>query len=105
MPNCFSLIRKSNPNDGPVKLIKIDEEICQFLGVDVHPDNWCYSWYDIIGRNLACDESFQEQILRFQKFHDESDNQDDKDFWNILIKIARWTDENFTFDSWYQCVK
>lgn len=60
MPNCFQLIRKSQPEAGPVVLTEVDEELCRHFGVSIHPYCWYENWYDIIGFRLALGRSFAE---------------------------------------------
>jgi len=87
MPNCFTLTRKSDPAAGPVKLTLIDEELCAHLGVEVHPSNWCFGWYDIVGFALAMGKSFAE-IREFCEDYED------------LHPIIDYLDANFTTNAW-----
>jgi len=100
MPICFQLTRKSDLKAGPVVLAKIDEEICEFLGITVHPDKWVQDWYNSIGLRLACGHSFEDIRTEFKKYIDESEN--DSKFYTRLTVILNFIDENFTTNSFYQ---
>ncbi len=91
MPNCFHLVRKSDPDAGPVNLAQIDEEICEAVGelVDEHR-RWCRGWYNMIGLYLATGKSFDEieEILK-----DEGDE-------CSLIPVVAFLRENYTSSAW-----
>ena len=88
MPNAFSLTRKSDPAAGPTPLAKIDEEICQMLGVDVDPKLYAFGWYDVIGFRLAMGQSFAQIKAEVQNY-------------KPMPQICDWLEENFVPDAWY----
>lgn len=102
MPYCFRLYRKSEVIHNqeaqkftcvvkplePVALQKVDEEICQMLGVPVDPKYYHQSWYDIIGLYLALGKSFEWIIEEVQD--------------TTLHEIAVWLNDNFTPYAWYE---
>lgn len=51
MPNCFQL-RKKGEKD-PEVLVKVDEAICEYFGVEVDPKYWVANWYNVIGFLIA----------------------------------------------------
>jgi hypothetical protein len=65
MPNCFQLIRKTDPQAGPVSLNLIDREVCDYMGVECRPARYAYGWFDTIGFQIASGKSFDDidQIL------------------------------------------
>jgi len=100
MPNCFQLVRKSDPSAGPVRLVEIDE-ICKHFNEIPDPVKYYWSWYDIIGFNLAMGESFEDQRKRFVT--EQHDNEGDKALvYARLIEIVDFLDQNFTPNSWWE---
>lgn len=98
MPRCFQLIRKSEPENGPVSLTKIDEEICAHLGVSVDEKKWCCAWYDTIGLSLACGQPLEEVVMDCR-----ADLFAEPDGWNhVQLLIAEFIKEHFTSNSFYQ---
>lgn len=87
MPNCFSLTKKGETE--PKALTKIDDEICEMLGVPSDPVMYAYYWYDIIGFRLAIGHSFEKII------QDLSNDGDGK-----LVQIAKWLNENYVANAW-----
>jgi hypothetical protein len=53
MPNCFQLFKKDDVEQNPVSLVKLDQEICEHLGVETHPVRWRSGWHDTIGWGIA----------------------------------------------------
>ena len=65
MPNHFQLIDKKT--NKPVSLKEIDEEICDLIGVEVHPKFYggdLYNWFDIIGFQIAMGKPLGSKELR-----------------------------------------
>src|SRR5689334_4899735 len=85
MPNCFSLTKIGETE--PMKLTQIDELICGHLGVKVHPTQWVYGWYDIIGFGLAMGKTFDDFI-------------DNPDWSDRIQEIAKFLKDNFKSDAW-----
>lgn len=86
MPNCFQLIRKTEPDKSVVKLQQIDEEICAHMEVPVDPDEWVGNWYNTIGFCLAMGKDFawiRERAVDEQE-----------------LKIINFLDANFIPDAW-----
>ena len=103
MPNCFQLIRKSAPQEGPVVLQKVDEEMCAFFRVPCDPVKWYHYWYDTIGFSLAMGSSFEYQR---QSVKDNPNPDDESVDWDKrTIEIIDWLDENFTTDAFAQIGK
>lgn len=92
MPSCFSLTRKSDLAAGPVPLLTIDEEICEMMGVMVHPKKWCNDWYGAIGLDLACGDTFEEIKITITNW--------DYGPKELLLKIVEWLDTNFVANAW-----
>lgn len=55
MPNCYQLFELGHlPAAGePVLLTDVDAAICKHLNVEVHPENWCFNWHNVIGLLIA----------------------------------------------------
>jgi hypothetical protein len=98
MPNCFTLTRKGE--NVPTAFVAIDAELCQHFKVPVHETQWYNGWYDYIGLGLACGKPLAELALKCEKHVEEGGEH--KDFWQRMLQIARWLDDNYTSDSWYQ---
>ena len=90
MPNCFQLVRKSNPGAGPVKFVQIDEEICEAVGEPVDDKRWCRGWYDVIGLRLATGESFSEIEQELK----------DSNYYTDLLPVVAFLRENYTSSAW-----
>ena len=100
MPNCFALIRKSDPEKGHVPLNTIDEEMCQHFNVPCDPKQYYYEWYSTIGFALAMGKSFQQQMERCKARIEEASYSKLKDEWKHELTILEWLDANFTADAW-----
>jgi len=85
MPVCFQLSRKISPVFTPVKLSLIDEEICDYFGVEPDDKQYFRYWVDIEGFALACGKSFD-----WMRENHDPDRR----------AIIDWLDENFNADSW-----
>lgn len=101
MPNCFQLIRKSDPQAGPVSLSLIDEEMCKHFGVTPDPVQYYCEWFNWIGFRLAMGRSLEYLRGYFNGASDFGPKEDDRMF-DELSKITKWLDENFTSDAFYQ---
>lgn len=99
MPNNFSLIRKSAPEAGPVRLAEIDEELCRLLDMPVHPQEWVCYWYDLLGFPMACGVSLSA-IAGKQEFWVNSGHPEVDDFDRRLLRIAEHLRDNYTVDAW-----
>jgi len=88
-------VKKSNTEFKAESLSEIDNEICKHFGVTSHNITYHASWYDIIGFDLATSKSFQEIIAKFKAI------ETDKHL-EHLIEIAKWLDEHYVSNHWYQ---
>lgn len=88
MPNCFTLTRLNKPEEGPVSLTKIDEEMCKHFNVECDPVKYYCEWYNTIGLMLAIGRTFEEIFEIFEGSE-------------RTIEIAKWLQANFTTDAWY----
>lgn len=96
MPNHFCLFRKSDTSEKKeaVRLTTVDEELCAYLGKEVHPEYWCGGWYDTIGFALACGKTFDDMRTCIR------DNEPDDEQAAFALKMINWFDDNFTSDAW-----
>lgn len=97
MPNCFQLIRKSDPEAGAVSLQRIDEEMCLHFNEPCHPERWFRNWYNSIGMSLAFGRTFEE--LRKRPEEDGDWEPEDVQEW---VSMIDWLDANFTTNAWYE---
>lgn len=98
MGACFNLTKKGESS--PTSLNRIDEEICDLLGIEVHPRRWAYAWYDYIGWELAFGHSFETIRKKIQKDSDGVTDKEDLDFYAQMLKIANFLEENYVAKSW-----
>lgn len=99
MPNCFQLLRKSSPDEGPVLLPVIDEELCKHFQTPVDPKYWFNGWYDTIGFPLAMGQTFESIITGFKEDLKEATTERDA-YWVNQINIAQYLNEHFTVRAW-----
>ena len=84
MPNCFSLTKIGSPQDGPVILQHVDDEIRKAFGAEPDPVNWYRGWYDVIGLALATGKDWVWCRQHLQHWAD----------------IIDWLEANYTYDAW-----
>ncbi len=103
MPNQVSLFK----NGAKVSFNDIDTEICNFMGVLIHPENYAFGWYDAICGRLAYGRTFEEIKANFEGEIKDAralppGMRDSKiRFYENLIKILTFLKENYTYDAWY----
>jgi hypothetical protein len=102
VPDYFTLIRKTNPNAGPVPLREIDSEMCAAFSIAPNPGKYYHQWADSIGLALAAGQSFDE-IIRDCKEGIEAQskiaNQEGVHYWTIKLKIAEYLNKNFIHEA------
>ena len=97
MPNCFTLTnRGESAKEGPVSLMAIDEELCQYLGVPVHPKDYVAGWYDTIGFAYACGKTMDQVVDTYRQYYEFDPTEEDRK----RLVIAKYLRENFTTDAW-----
>jgi arginyl-tRNA synthetase len=62
MPNCFTLTFKGQTE--PATLNKVDEFLCEKLGMEVHPKYYVNDWYNTIGFLIATGHPLGSEKLR-----------------------------------------
>lgn len=90
MPNCITLTRKGEKE--PMNFGKVDDLVCEALGVQPDPVKFYRSWYDIIGLGIALGDTLPKMRAKFAADPETPE----------LAKIAAFLDDNFTTDAWYQ---
>lgn len=96
MPNCFQLVRKTDPEASPVVFTTIDTEMCRHFNVKCDPVEWHHGWYDIIGLSLAYGKTFDQLKETYIGYIREAE-----DAWDIhMLDIINWLDANFVSDAW-----
>ena len=85
MPNCFTLTRKGE--NEPASLEAIEEAVCNYLGVEMHPKKYVKGWFDSIGLALAYGKDW---AWIKNTFNDDV----------ALMKIALYLEANYTADAW-----
>ena len=91
MPNCYSLTR--NGKEQAERLILIDEDLCNMMGVIPHPTEWLADWENTIGLLLALGKRWDE----IQQHLTETGRMNDK-----IEKIITYLRKNYKVTSWYQ---
>lgn len=107
MPVCFQLFKKhtdGSVSETPATLDDIDREICDLLGHEYSPIEWCgltkeridgINWYNIVGLSIAmgntCDK-IKETVLNGQ--------QHDNEFSTNIIKVCDYIKEHYDSSSW-----
>lgn len=97
MPVCFQLRPKGSTT--PQSFIEIDEAMCLALGQPVDAEKYLWGWYDSIGLRLACGQSFQTMIDRWEQDKEGADEAF-RAFADRQISMAKWLDANYSSDSW-----
>lgn len=97
MPNCFALKKKGA--DKASKLVDVDQEIADMLGVECDPKMWTRSWYDIIGYGYALGRSFKETGEQMDKY---LMHEPDSELYADLKKINEYLEKEYDLDSWYE---
>ena len=113
MPVCYQLYRKSNQQEGAVKLQIVDEEMCAHFNEPVHETRWYYDWHNSIGFRLAMGKTFEQIRTEFAKEAAEDRaaieaGRTKPEFcydYPKAIEICNWLEANFTTDSWYEVGK
>lgn len=105
MPNFFTLTRKAAPDAGPVPFAKIDEEMCAYFGVPVHPEYWHHHWYDVIGLSLATGKTLLYLLETARadraKQAKRRPGDDFSEKWEThYIEVLEWLEANFVANSW-----
>lgn len=112
MPNCYQLI--SLESKEVCKLSDIDKEICEHLGVECHPREWCYDWHNTVGfliamgtplngknsKGLTMEEKL-DQVF-FTGFDDEPLDKEEIDRRDTLWRIVEFLRTKYTDDAWYE---
>ena len=80
----------------PVVLNRLDETLCTFLGVDVHPTRYVEDWFDVIGFRLAMGDSFEE-ILEYL----EERKAEKPDWYLRLVWVCEWLICRYEPNAWY----
>lgn len=101
MPACLSLTRKGESK--PTALQVIDAELCEHLGVPVHPKLWVHGWHQYVGLGLATGHSFDQIIEEINKDIAELAVVDPEDDWpHRQLAIALYLREFYEPNAWYQ---
>lgn len=105
MPNCFTLTKKSEIENGPVSLARLDDEICAHFGWQPNEIKFAYGWFDSIGCRLACGASFVQILVEFDsELHSEETEKekefDLKELYSGLIRIVEFLAEHYEPNAW-----
>jgi hypothetical protein len=94
MPNCFTLTRKGETK--PASLNGIDEELCQHLGVPVHPTRYLAEWFNTIGFAYACGKTMDQVVTIYRDYYNAGAEEEDRQ----RLEIAEYLREHYTTDTW-----
>lgn len=101
MPNCFQLIDKTTGQ--PVILQKLDDKICEHMGVTPDPVKYYRCWFDIIGFKLACGKNFDQIRADLnQLLEEDKDDPDERAFWEDLLKVLDFIVAGYESSAWYE---
>ena len=98
VPDYFSLMRKTNPDAGPVPLQEIDSEMCTAFGIAPNPGKYYHQWVDSIGLALAAGKSFDEIIKDCSEGIEAQSkiaNRDGINYWTTKLRVAEYLNNNF----------
>lgn len=97
MPNNFALHKKNTPPEEPslADLVRVDEEICAHLGVEVHPDKYVAKWFDWIGFAIACGKPLGSDELRTEIALYVREGCDPR-----LPEILAYLEQHYTSEAW-----
>lgn len=84
MPSCFALYYKDT--NERASLMKVDEELCEFLGVPCDKERWVRDWYNTIGLSLAIGHSLEKT----------------KEFFPDKVDIINYLVDHFYADAWHE---
>lgn len=88
MPACFQLTKKGD--NKPMNLVKVDEFICEQLGVLPDPVKWYACWHDLIGLGIACGNELGSDKLR-KAFSEPP-----------LSDVLKVLEDHFISDAWHE---
>lgn len=99
----FQLVRKSDPDAGPVKFSAIDAEICALFEAPIDPKWYFLSWYDAIGFKLAHGRLWEEVRTELAEEWKADAAKDPmcQEILDALLKISTWLEERFAVNSWH----
>lgn len=106
MPNFFSLTRKSDIANGPVKFAIIDEELCKEFNKPVDPNKYLVGWYDSIGTYLALGKSWNWiRLQSLERIKEENERQNPDQVWiewcELSNLICDYLEKNFIVECGY----
>lgn len=106
MAACFQLIDKTTGK--PVVLQQLDKMMCEHFGVECHPTEWMWRWYDNLGLLLATGnslsgKSIEERLDAWYKPYPDDTPDDLK--WNEdqkkkMMDVLEYLRERYTDRSW-----
>lgn len=97
MPNFFQLSKKTSAEFIPVAFQDIDVELCELLKIPVDKVKYCYGWYDAIGFRIATGKTMGEIKAEFIEYANEDKGEG---YYEIMLKIIAYLDENYTSSAW-----
>jgi hypothetical protein len=100
MRNCFSLIRKTDKDAGPVSLQKIDNEMCEHFNVVPDAKEYYYSWVDTIGLALSIGQAFDDIVKDCHA--DIGEYPADMGYYKRKLEIAKYLNEHCVPDAWIE---
>src|SRR4051812_30972376 len=102
MPQCFQLFNKVNSQEA-VSLNRIDEEVCNLLGSQVHDRYYggtgenSFNWFDTIGFQIACGKPLGSEELK--EYYTSSS------LWKkelpVILRILEYLESNYTSNAFY----
>ncbi len=109
MPQCFCLTRKGA--EKPTPLNTIDAELCDLLGVPVHPQHYVAGWFDSIGYLIASGRKLGSLELwaKLDEWTEPDFDSDSKERFNRQVQrrehlflCLMHLEEHYTDDAWVE---
>jgi hypothetical protein len=107
MPICFQLYDKSKPEEGPVSLSKVDEEMCEHFQVPCDPIKYLGGWFDCIGFRLALGKTFEEIREQIDGYlaADKQHQDGYVEFYENMLLMLSYLEERYTPNAFYSPIK
>ncbi len=87
MPNCINFTKFQASE--PTVLNRIDEELCEHLGVEVQSTTWVHNWFNTVAFSLACGNDWNKVREIYRDTPE-------------LIKIIDYLEEHYEVNSWWE---
>lgn len=86
------------PKDGvePAVLPKVDDALCQHLGITPHPKKYYHGWYDYVGFMLACGGTWIQILMQIDEWREKDQAGADK-----MEEVVLWLQSHYIPESFW----